>query len=211
MWVRDIWVRDMAVVWGQTSDSVTHIYIFICIYVDIPYVSSWHIRCNMAVVWGQTSDSVTHIYLYVYTLVYHMWVRDIFGVRWRRSCRSCHRSLRPKTPEFVIYIYIYIYIFIFICDTLQHTALHCNALNTMQHTATHCNTLQHTATHCNTLQHTAAHCNTLQHTAAHCITPWAAGDHGALRSPAASHCNTLQRAATHCNALQHTATPSNTP
>ena len=55
---------------------------------------------------------------------------------------------------------------------------------------THCNTLQHTATHCNTLlqqtqehgqeeddrsghaQHTATHCNTLQHTTTHyCNTP----------------------------------------
>jgi len=63
------------------------------------------------------------------------------------------------------------------CNTLQHTATHCNTLRsrrrqTVQHTATHCNTLQHTATHsahggdrqCNTLQHTATHCNTLQHT-----------------------------------------------
>ena len=37
--------------------------------------------------------------------------------------------------------------------------------NTLQHTATHCNTLQHIATHCNILQHTATHCITLHHTA----------------------------------------------
>ena len=63
-----------------------------------------------------------------------------------------------------------------VCNTLQHTATHCNTLHALQHsahTATHCNTvhtLQHTATHsthCNTLQHsahTATHCNTSQHT-----------------------------------------------
>jgi len=49
------------------------------------------------------------------------------------------------------------------CNTLQHTATHCESV--LQHTATHCNTLQHTATHCNTLQHTATHYNTLQQTA----------------------------------------------
>jgi len=63
------------------------------------------------------------------------------------------------------------------CNTLSHTATHCNTLHyTLQHTTTHCNidanisrryTLQHTATHCNTLQHTATHIatyyNTLQH------------------------------------------------
>jgi len=78
-----------------------------------------------------------------------------------------------------------------LCNSLPHTAIHCNALqhcNTLQHTAdsmthrysfichineslshvtrvklsaTHCRTLPHTATHCNTLQHTATHCNTL--------------------------------------------------
>jgi hypothetical protein len=77
------------------------------------------------------------------------------------------------------------------CNTLQHTATHCNTLQErerqqrgalLQHTATHCSTLQHTArerasakrcfvaTHCNTLQHTATHCSTLQHTATHCNT-----------------------------------------
>ena len=68
------------------------------------------------------------------------------------------------------------------CNTLQHTATHCNTLGWATlytdmhtysqksgrysivdiqrlHTATHCNTLQHTATHCNTLQHTATHCS----------------------------------------------------
>jgi len=31
------------------------------------------------------------------------------------------------------------------CNTLQHTATHCNTLHTLQHTATHCNTLQQNA------------------------------------------------------------------
>ena len=90
------------------------------------------------------------------------------------------------------------------CNTLQHTATHCNVHLTqglftplqivkvsLQHTATHCNTLQHTATHyntlhlhCNALQRIATHCNTLQHTASRC-----------------THCNALQHTATHCNTL----------
>ena len=70
------------------------------------------------------------------------------------------------------------------CNTLQHTATHCNAgyCTTEFHVrsnrlrdcrgrvsqpthATYCNLLQHIATHCNTLQHSATHCNTLQHIA----------------------------------------------
>ena len=47
------------------------------------------------------------------------------------------------------------------CNTLQHTATHCNTLNTRQHTATHDNTLYHPASPRTTLHHTAAHCNTL--------------------------------------------------
>jgi len=44
------------------------------------------------------------------------------------------------------------------CNTLQHTATHCNPHIACKRTHPHCNTLQHTATHCNTLQHTATHC-----------------------------------------------------
>jgi len=65
------------------------------------------------------------------------------------------------------------------CNTLQHTATHCNTphCNTLQHTATHCSTWRHTATRhtmlhhtarcCTTLQHVDEHCNTLQHNAQH--------------------------------------------
>jgi len=64
--------------------------------------------------------------------------------------------------------------------------------------ATHCNTLQHTATHCNTLQHNAKqaiHCNTLslcssQFAPTRCIS-----------TNTATHCNTLQHTATHRNTL----------
>jgi len=59
------------------------------------------------------------------------------------------------------------------CNTLQHTAAHCNSH------ATHCNTLQHAATHCNTLQHTATHWNIPQ-----------------LQLPT-THCNAPQHPATH--------------
>ena len=88
------------------------------------------------------------------------------------------------------------------CNTLQHTATHCQKQRIKQHkqrcatailrcssslrTATYCNILQHTATYCNTLQHTATYCNILQHTA--------------------TYCNILQQTATYCNALQHICT-----
>ena len=67
---------------------------------------------------------------------------------------------------------MYLFTSLLPCNTLQHTATHCNTLQPHTYTspceryAPHCHTLQHTATHCNTLQHTATHCNTLQHTAA---------------------------------------------
>jgi len=103
--------------------------------------------------------------------------------------------------------------------------------------ATQCNTLQHTATHCNAqrfervgsiaivftdLRYTATHCNTLQHTATHLEKLCSRGNadvalqvhiqknsRSLLNSPytcLSTHCNTLQHTATHCNTLQHTAT-----
>jgi len=59
-----------------------------------------------------------------------------------------------------------------ICNTLQHTATHCNTLQQTVMSDTHfilnrlskekyCNTPRYTETHCNTLQHTATHYNTL--------------------------------------------------
>jgi len=51
------------------------------------------------------------------------------------------------------------------CNTLQHAATHCNALQ-REHTARFvlCASFA-TATPCNTTQHAATRCNTLQHTA----------------------------------------------
>jgi len=54
------------------------------------------------------------------------------------------------------------------CNTLQHTAIHCNipqyikcvSAHTPGPTAPNFTTLQHCATLCNTLQHAATHCNT---------------------------------------------------
>jgi len=103
------------------------------------------------------------------------------------------------------------------CNSLQHTATHCNTLqrmcrethsnilvhtpdtlqltethgNIMQHTATHVSgdSLQHTATHCNILQLSVTHGNTLQHTATtHCNT--------CVGRLTATHCNTFSL---HCN------------
>jgi len=81
-----------------------------------------------------------------------------FAVSMTRLNHYQHLEARPAAPH---------------CNTLQHTATHCNTLQLeARHTAPHCNTLQHTATHCNALQlearHTAPHRNTLQHTATHC-------------------------------------------
>jgi len=95
------------------------------------------------------------------------------------------------------------------CNTLQHTAKHCNKLQYTAYTTTHYNTntrnallrvvqeksigpvrigMPKMACFRNfagvRLQHTATHCNTLQHTA--------------------MHCNALKRTETHCNMLQHT-------
>jgi len=47
------------------------------------------------------------------------------------------------------------------CNTLKHTATHCNTYMWHDSDSWHWNTLQHTATHCNTLQHTATQYNTL--------------------------------------------------
>ena len=107
------------------------------------------------------------------------------------------------------------------CNTLQHTAAHCNSLqqHTLRDVATllqhNCHTLQHislgtmtagTATH---LQNTAAHCktthdNSLQHhhntTATHLLEDY----DGRCCNAFATNCNTLQQStlrhiATHCN------------
>jgi len=113
-----------------------------------------------------------------------------------------------------------------------------------QHTTTPNNTLQHTAMHCNALpwsilgvfvrhwnhkqknigficlalkwrrgnngvgatwsapglQHIATRCNTLQHTATRCN----------ILQHTVTHCNTLQLTATHCYTLQHAATHCST-
>jgi len=64
------------------------------------------------------------------------------------------------------------------CNTLQHTATHCNTRKYSNDRAARCNTLQHTATHCNTRKYSndrATRCNTLQHTAAQekpPLIPW---------------------------------------
>jgi len=116
--------------------------------------------------------------------------------------------------------------------TLWISAAHCNTLqqstaqlrNILQHTD--CNTLHHTATHCNTL--IATHCNALQRTATHCNRPTLfilgvqKGGTTSLADCLFQHpslCrnsgvfalqHTLQHTATHCNTLQHTATQCNT-
>jgi len=101
------------------------------------------------------------------------------------------------------------------CNTLQHTATHCNTLHTathcnaLQHTTTHCNTLQHirhyTAIYGNTLQHIAIHRNILQHTAKHCNALQRTLIRGSTQQHTAIHCKILQHIAARCNTLQHTS------
>ena len=100
-----------------------------------------------------------------------------------------------------------------ICNTLEHTALHCDML---RHNTTrsrkdetrngHWNASRYSerSSHCNALQHTATHCNALQHTLnlqAHRNASWNPERSSQLFT--ATHCNTLQHTATHCNTLQH--------
>ena len=146
----------------------------------------------------------THIHIhmctYVHTCIYRLCSKEsgttesIFILPWRTS-----------VPNFLTLTHRYLQ---HICNTLQHTATHCNAL---QQSGLPLNTwvpqvysVQHTATNCNALQHTATHCNALQHTDTHTL-PYAVV-HGCLKSVTAIHCNTLQHTATHCNTLQHTHT-----
>ena len=115
------------------------------------------------------------------------------------------------------------------CNTLQHTATHCNKIATRcnqvqqgcckllavwvdcltKSCTIHCITLHHTATHCNTLQHAATHYNTLQHNATR-VALFVGRIDDQLGNRGATHSNTLQHTATHCNTQQHTATHSNT-
>jgi len=99
-----------------------------------------------------------------------------------------------------------------LCNTMQHTAIHCKTVHEYTATQSSCDSLRrdiwhmlHIATHCNTLQHTATHCNTLKHTATNCNT---------FHLPDISHVTTLsnplQPTATQCNPLQHNATQCNT-
>jgi len=112
------------------------------------------------------------------------------------------------------------------CNTLQHTAAHCNACNTLQHTSPYCNkfcmrhvasvmqvpvlvatticnnTMQRTTIHCNTcntcntLHHTSTDCNTPQRTATRRTDTW--------YMSCRSHCSlTPLPATTHCSTLQH--------
>ena len=94
-------------------------------------------------------------------------------------------------------------------SSMQHTATHCNTLDTHTYQfvsalctrdmCTHFNTLQHIATHYNTLHHTATH---QIHTRTHLSKHFVLG----ICVHTATHCNTLQYTATHYSTLQHTAT-----
>ena len=124
------------------------------------------------------------------------------------------------------------------CSTPQHTATHCNNLQTGS-CIQNCNTLQLTAAHCSTLQPTATHCNKLQirpcnekikknieglSAATHCNTLHAAACYNTLQQMATHYrlecvfrryesilrASKLQHNETHCSTLQHTAAHCNT-
>jgi len=82
------------------------------------------------------------------------------------ACRRDHTNV-PIYINICTFIYIYIYIQIY-TPTNIHTHIYtytrtCAYTRICIYTA-HCNTLHHTATHCQKSQHGAIHCNTLQHT-----------------------------------------------
>jgi len=91
------------------------------------------------------------------------------------------------------------------CNTLLHTATHCDILQRETHHESTTRAQRETHDHqgrrmtqslqC-TATHSTTHCNTLQPTAAH--------DHQACMMTPATPCATLQH--THCSTLQHTAT-----
>ena len=137
------------------------------------------------------------------------WYLDIWMTLIDRIEFVVSRYVEDSQTQRIIYIYLNI------TTSINHRT-HCN---TLQHTATHCNMNASClctrtwwygcATHCNTLQRTATHCNTLQHTATLTTLPlrtyiWRNGVENCN-----THCNTLHRIATHCNTLQHTATHCN--
>ena len=124
-------------------------------------------------------------------------------VKWGTTCWGCSKvtlgnSTWTSTPSLGKKVD---YAVMTLCNTLQCTATHFNAL---QHTSMYCNALQCTATHFNALQHTSMHCNTLQCTATHFNTLQHTPAHLNALQHTATHCNTLQHTATHCNTLPHT-------
>ena len=89
-------------------------------------------------------------------------------------CVICHI---PICASFSVGMCVYIYMYL--CMYTYIFYIHVSVSMRVCHhvTSCRCNTLQHTATHCNVaprdtlpLQRTATHCNTLQHTAPHCTT-----------------------------------------
>ena len=110
-----------------------------------------------------------------------------------------------------------------LCNTMQHTATHCNALRDMKsrhvpiwvaHTCKSCHVVC-----CSVLQRVAVCCSVLQCVAVCCSVAicvmcmwlyiWGIlprGDLDVCPKHTATHCNTLQHTAAHCNALQHTTT-----
>jgi len=113
------------------------------------------------------------------------------------DCRPCARAAHPR------------------CNTLQHTALHCNTLQLIVLVVVAgalvregaCNTtvLQWRSKVCwawTVLQCIAVCCGVLQCCAVCCRRPCARGP----RTLTATYCSTLQPTTTHCNTLQHTAT-----
>ena len=157
----------------------------------------------------------------------------------KSMCIYVYNNVRPTIMHICNYIHTYTSILVGVFFFVELLSQECVTVSPqvfeegMSDTATCCNTLQHTATHCNThalachpssflkeirltLYHTAPQCNTLQHAATHCNThalmspsSFSRGGCLTLHLPA-PHCTTLHHTAPHCNTLQHASTHCNT-
>ena len=125
-----------------------------------------------------------YMYMHTYTYTYiHTYVRTYMHTR-----VYIHRYTQPNYTHMSYYINILAY-FVNLCIAQPY-----------------CNTLQHTATHCNTLQHISYHMNIVAYYTnlytAHTYIHKYMHTRAYIRRSVC--CSVLQCVATHCNTLHHT-------
>ena len=164
----------------------THTHIYIYIYIHIYVYMNIHIYAH-TVRWCMNTRIYIQMVRWCKRKKTHS-VRCCVNSSWQMLCKDLRSCPCNVTPRFFASLCRYATQ----CNSLQHTATHCNILqrhvllrrislqvcNTYQRT--HYTTtprlassyflasMRHTTTHCNTQQLTATHCNTLQHTKTHC-------------------------------------------